>query len=330
MPPKVRSRLAWGLRRNTGTILQSYSFLIMLLRVCVLSLVGLWGLNAALNAQVLPPTQPCASASALGSAIPACIQGSSFSYDMGQEFEQIASVFAEFGGVDGLFFKYSFSVTAGSLPAGLTLSPSGLLSGTLTSAGQFSFTLSVDFSLGVEGMTLFSESVPIPVTFAVAPYSGPAVTIDPSALNFNLTQNAAGVTQSVTITNHGNQALEFSASATTNSGGKWLALPSSGGSITAGGSFSLAVTADPAQLTAGHIFRSGHHLRRRRTTGHCFGAGRGGGNATEHSALADRSAIPGCLRRNRHSTADHHRSQSGIRRAELRGVWRPRLRAGIG
>ncbi len=251
MPPKVRSRLAWGLRRNTGTILQSYSFLIMLLRVCVLSLVGLWGLNAALNAQVLPPTQPCASASALGSAIPACIQGSSFSYDMGQEFEQIASVFAEFGGVDGLFFKYSFSVTAGSLPAGLTLSPSGLLSGTLTSAGQFSFTLSVDFSLGVEGMTLFSESVPIPVTFAVAPYSGPAVTIDPSALNFNLTQNAAGVTQSVTITNHGNKALEFSASATTNSGGKWLALPSSGGSITAGGSFSLAVTANPAQLTAG-------------------------------------------------------------------------------
>src|SRR5271170_4673395 len=160
----------------------------MLIRVFVLSIVGLWGFNAALNAQVLPP---CSSSSVSGGASAACLQGSSFSYDLGQEFEQIASLFAEFGGVDGLFFKYSYSLSGGSLPPGLTLSPSGLLGGTLASAGQFDFTLTVDLSLGVEGMTLFNESVPIPVTFVVAPYSGPAVTIDPSALSVNLTQNGS-------------------------------------------------------------------------------------------------------------------------------------------
>jgi uncharacterized protein (TIGR03437 family) len=228
--------------------LHSYSFLPMLLRVLVLSVVGLWVSAAAVNAQVVPP---CSTSSSSSSATLSCSQGSSFSYDLGQEFEQITALIAQFGGIDGIFFKYSFSVTGGSLPAGLTLSPSGLLSGTFASAGQFSFTLTIDYSFGVEGMTVFSESIPIPVAFAVAPYSGPTVTIDPAALSFNLTQNAAGVTQSVTVTNHGNQTLEFSASAATNSGGNWLALSPSAGSITAGGSLGLAVTADPAKLTAG-------------------------------------------------------------------------------
>ncbi|VVB50914.1 Putative Ig domain protein [uncultured archaeon] len=38
---------------------------------------------------------------------------------------------------------YTFAVTAGSLPAGLTLTPSGTLAGTPTTAGSFTFTVTV-------------------------------------------------------------------------------------------------------------------------------------------------------------------------------------------
>lgn len=38
---------------------------------------------------------------------------------------------------------YTYSIISGSLPAGLALSPSGLLSGTPTSIGKFDFTIQV-------------------------------------------------------------------------------------------------------------------------------------------------------------------------------------------
>ncbi len=216
-------------------------------------LVGLWSCTAALHAQGYAPTPPSPCSADVGgtTATLTCPQGMNFYYDLGEVYEPLTAAFAAVPSTDGVFFKFSFTVTGGSLPPGLTLTPSGVFSGTLTTAGQFNFTLTITIALGVEGTTVFSDSAANPATFIVTPYSGPAVTIDPAVLSFNLTQNAAPVTQSVSIVNHGNQAVQFSASATTNSGGNWLQLSSSEGSIASSGSFGLAVTADPSKLAPG-------------------------------------------------------------------------------
>jgi len=46
-------------------------------------------------------------------------------------------------GVTGGVAPYTFSITAGALPAGLTMNASGTISGTPTAAGTFNFTVSV-------------------------------------------------------------------------------------------------------------------------------------------------------------------------------------------
>jgi uncharacterized protein (TIGR03437 family) len=193
------------------------------------------------------PTIPCAGAGS-GATSLNCAQGASFAYDVGQELEQITSMF---NGTPGVAYTYSFAVTAGTLPPGLTLSPSGVLSGTLTAAGQFTFTITLTETIAQNGTIVSTQSYPFPFTFGVSGQTGPAVTIDPSGLSFNLTQSGAAVTQSVTIANHGTKALQFSATATTNSGGNWLTPAAATGSVASFASSAIAITADPSQLTPG-------------------------------------------------------------------------------
>lgn len=214
----------------------------MRLRGFVLSLVGFWSCASALNSQTLP----CASADT-GENL-TCAQGSSFSYDLGQEFEQLAAIF---NGIDGISYTYTFEVSGGNLPPGITLSPSGLFTGTLTAAGQFDFTVTFTETLAVDGEVILTEAVPFPLSVVVTGYSGPPVAIDPSGLSFKLTQGAPALTKSVTISNHGNQPAQFSASVTTNTGGDWLKLSPSGGSTPSFGSSGLAVTADASHLMPG-------------------------------------------------------------------------------
>jgi hypothetical protein len=66
---------------------------------------------------------------------------------------------------------FTWSVTAGSLPTGLSLSSSGLLSGTTTKEGNYSFTITATASEG------YGASVA--TSIAVAPAS---LTVDPSSL----------------------------------------------------------------------------------------------------------------------------------------------------
>ena len=54
---------------------------------------------------------------------------------------------------------YSFGVTAGALPAGLTLSAAGLISGTVTGSGAFSFTVTATDNLGCTGTRVYSGTV---------------------------------------------------------------------------------------------------------------------------------------------------------------------------
>jgi trimeric autotransporter adhesin len=57
---------------------------------------------------------------------------------------------------NGAVAPYTFSVTAGALPAGLTLSAAGVLSGTPTSAGSFNFTVQATSSNGFSGTRAYT------------------------------------------------------------------------------------------------------------------------------------------------------------------------------
>ena len=61
-------------------------------------------------------------------------------------------VFEAYGGTN----PYTFAVTAGALPPGLTLAPDGTLSGTLTALGDYSFTVTATDSLDCTGEQSYS------------------------------------------------------------------------------------------------------------------------------------------------------------------------------
>lgn len=67
-----------------------------------------------------------------------------------------------------------FSVTAGALPDGLTLSPAGAISGTPTASGSFTFTVSVSSLLGTESAEFTIEVAPDAVGPVAAPSLSPA------------------------------------------------------------------------------------------------------------------------------------------------------------
>lgn len=66
----------------------------------------------------------------------------------------------------------NYAVTAGALPAGLTLSASGTISGTPTATGTFNFTVTVNDASGCSGSQAYSITVGCPanpITLAAAP-----------------------------------------------------------------------------------------------------------------------------------------------------------------
>lgn len=150
-------------------------------------------------------------------------------------------------GQSGVPAGAQFSVAAGSsLPPGLTLSASGLLSGTPTQAGNDKFSLT------------FGQGDTLQASLTVAGNPNPAVTVTPSApqgpgaLSFSVTQGAtAVVTESIVITNSGGSAENFTVTATPNSGGNWLSVSPSSGSVAPFTSRSISVNVDPSQLKVG-------------------------------------------------------------------------------
>jgi hypothetical protein len=74
---------------------------------------------------------------------------------------------------------YTFAVTAGSLPAGLTLAPGGLLSGTPTAGGTFNFTITATDNSAAPGPYTGSQAYTLlvgPPTLGLAPASLPGGT----------------------------------------------------------------------------------------------------------------------------------------------------------
>jgi hypothetical protein len=84
---------------------------------------------------------------------------------------------------------YTFAVTAGSLPAGLSLSSAGVLSGTPTAAGSSSFTITATDSTGAAGSQAYTLAT-VPATFRVSGFpsattAGVAGTLTVTALDAN-------------------------------------------------------------------------------------------------------------------------------------------------
>jgi hypothetical protein len=83
---------------------------------------------------------------------------------------------------------YTFAVTAGALPSGLTLNPTtGLISGTPTAAGAYSFTVTATGSGGDTGSRPYSGAISTAVS--VSPATLPAVTV---GSHFQVQESATG------------------------------------------------------------------------------------------------------------------------------------------
>ena len=83
---------------------------------------------------------------------------------------------------------YTFTVTGGALPPGLSLSASGVLSGTPTAVGSFTFTIQAQDSDSLTGSQSYTVSIAAP-TIAVAPSSLPNGTVGTS---YSQTISASG------------------------------------------------------------------------------------------------------------------------------------------
>lgn len=85
---------------------------------------------------------------------------------------------------------YSFAVSAGSLPNGVTLRSGGLLSGTTTSFGTFNFTARATDSSGCQGTQAYTLTINPPCgTIVVNPTTLPNGTV---GAGYNQTMTATG------------------------------------------------------------------------------------------------------------------------------------------
>ena len=188
-----------------------------------------------------------------GYPLPDGTVGTPYSFDFlsGVDLSQIEAELLQLG----YQLTLSFTVTSGTVPPGITASPNLLsFSGTPTAAGTFNFTATLSETLIdlSTGQTIVSESFPLPLTMTVTGSSGPTLSVDPAALNFPLPQGStAAVSQSVLISNRGQQAQTATVSASTTSGvSGWLSA-SGGGSVPPFSSSSVMVTVNPNGLPAG-------------------------------------------------------------------------------
>ncbi|MXV17052.1 YDG domain-containing protein [Hufsiella ginkgonis] len=125
---------------------------------------------------------------------------------------------------------YTFAVTAGALPAGLSLASNGTLSGTPTSGGSFNFTVTATDNSSATGSKAYTLTVNAPI-IAVAPATLNAATV--------------GTSYSGSVTASGGTA-PYTYAITAGALPAGLSLASNGtlsGTPTAGGSFNFTVTA---------------------------------------------------------------------------------------
>jgi hypothetical protein len=137
---------------------------------------------------------------------------------------------------------YTFAVTAGALPAGLSLSTAGALTGTLTAGGTFTFTVTATDSTTGAGPYTGSQTYTLTV-------NAPTITVSPATLP--AASVAAAYSQTITASG-GTSPYTFAVTAGALPAG--LSLSSAGalsGTPTAGGTFTFTVTATDSTTGAG-------------------------------------------------------------------------------
>ena len=91
--------------------------------------------------------------------------------------------FSQIGAADPV----TWTISAGALPAGLNLSAAGVLSGTPTASGPFSFTVRAATAAGCAG------TLPVTIAIAAGPNDEPSFTVGP-----NVTVNEDAGPQTIT------------------------------------------------------------------------------------------------------------------------------------
>ena len=126
---------------------------------------------------------------------------------------------------------YSYSITSGSMPAGLSLSTSGTLSGTPTTGGAYNFSIGVQDRYGATGSQAYSLTV-----------SAPSITLSPGSLS----NGTVGTPYSATLSSTGGTA-PYSYSITSGSLPTGLSLNTGTGAISGipsvAGAYNLTITA---------------------------------------------------------------------------------------
>jgi uncharacterized protein (TIGR03437 family) len=175
--------------------------------------------------------------------------GVPYSVDLGSEFATITQEIAQLG--EGISFTFTFAAT--SLPPGLAMQANGIFSGTPTTAGSFPFTYTIEENLDYMGGTVFDLTVPIPAELVVnGSSSGGMSTVDPGGLTFQFGAGmTAAVSQGLSLSNPSSQTKTFTVTATTVSGGSWLSVAPSSGTLAPFVASSIGVTVNPAGLVAG-------------------------------------------------------------------------------
>jgi uncharacterized protein (TIGR03437 family) len=133
----------------------------------------------------------------------------------------------------------AFRVSGGSLPNGLSIQTNNVdlsrsITGTPVSNGTFNFTLTATDACGNAASASFSITIS-------GSAGTPQMTVSPTSISFTVQAGASNIpgAQTITIGSTTSAVFNYTATATTNSGGNWLALQSSGtgstpGSITVG------------------------------------------------------------------------------------------------
>ncbi|WP_225214312.1 putative Ig domain-containing protein [Comamonas avium] len=135
---------------------------------------------------------------------------------------------------------YSYRITSGSLPAGLSLDiSSGVISGTPTAGGTYNFSIGVQDRYSATGSQAYSLTV-----------SAPSITLSPGSLS----NGTVGVTYNSSFSASGGTA-PYSYSITSGSLPTGLSLNNSTGTLsgtpTAGGTFNLTITASDTNGATG-------------------------------------------------------------------------------
>ncbi len=150
----------------------------------------------------------------------------------------IGAAYSQTFSASGGIGSYSYTLTAGALPAGLTLSSGGILSGTPTAGGTFNITITATDSAAFTGSRAYSLVIGAP-TIAIAPATLPVATV---AAAYNQTVTASGGTS------------PYSYGVTSGALPAGLTLSSAGvlsGTPTASGTFNVTITATDSSTGAG-------------------------------------------------------------------------------